>query len=110
MSPKWRPHSPDVWMGGNFLVSTKPKQLKKEGTETIRSDVYEDGSSAMGVSHLRRRNTTQEVTATSDSGVHKPGKDFLTTHKASMPIPTEMHELETGAGHKSLRTMQNMKT
>jgi hypothetical protein len=27
-SPKWRPYSPDLWKGGNFVVATKPKMPK----------------------------------------------------------------------------------
>ena len=64
----------------------------------------------MGISHYRRRNTTQEITATNEKGVHIPGKNFLSTQKYSVTGPTEMHEIETGAAHKSVRTLQNMKT
>jgi hypothetical protein len=26
-SPKWRPYSPELWQGGQFVVSTKVKNL-----------------------------------------------------------------------------------
>jgi len=60
-------------------VSTKAKPPKKKDNETIRSEVYEDGNSVMGVSHYRRRKTTHEVTATSENGVHVPGQNFFST-------------------------------
>ena len=64
----------------------------------------------MGVSHYRRRKTTHEVTATSENGVHVPGQNFFSTQKNSVAQASEHHVIDTGAAHKSVRTIQNMKT
>ena len=114
----------------NVSTTNKALSVVKQATMQDISDTYAGGHGEMGVSHLRKRTTQKEMTATktienidklgettmydlnTSLPVSKPGRNFVSVHKGSSNNVKShaVHQIDTGVAHKSLRTLVNLKT
>ena len=117
------------------MTTTNKKSLTiiKQPSIIQQNNPYNDGHQEMGVSHLRKRNTQQEMTASktvenidklgettiydlnTSLNVHKPGRNFNSVNKrgsdnVKKQYSHAVHHIDTGTAHKSLRALVNLKT